>query len=151
MLYVSPALSERIAVRRRGYPNLADPDAGLNAGLHQDARRFDALGLSAEATACALAALRTLERASWSAIFEHARALAAELAERLTAVGRSVGPRGATTLVSFASPDPEAERVRLTAAGVIVRDIPGTPWLRASVGAWNNQADLERLLGALGN
>ncbi len=28
---------------------------------------------------------------------------------------------------------------------VIVRNIPGRPWLRASVGAWNDEHDLERL------
>jgi L-cysteine/cystine lyase len=34
---------------------------------------------------------------------------------------------------------------------VIVRNIPGTPWLRASVGAWNDEDDLDRLLAALPN
>jgi len=32
---------------------------------------------------------------------------------------------------------------------VIIRDVPGTPYVRASVGAWNDQADLDRLLAAL--
>jgi len=32
---------------------------------------------------------------------------------------------------------------------VILRNIPGTPWLRASVGAWNDENDLDRLLVAL--
>ena len=51
--------------------------------------------------------------------------------------------------MSFASADPEGERARLAEAGVIVRNIPGRPWLRASVGAWNDESDLERLLDAL--
>jgi L-cysteine/cystine lyase len=51
--------------------------------------------------------------------------------------------------VSFPSPDPEAEREELAQAGAIVRNIPGRPWLRASVGAWNDEGDLERLLDAL--
>jgi len=38
MLYVSPALRERLQVLRRGYPNLADPNEGLAARLHDDAR-----------------------------------------------------------------------------------------------------------------
>jgi L-cysteine/cystine lyase len=38
---------------------------------------------------------------------------------------------------------------RLADAGVIVRNLPGTPYLRASVGAWNDESDLDRLLGAL--
>ena len=51
--------------------------------------------------------------------------------------------------MSFPSPDPEAERARLADAGVLVRNIPGRPWLRASVGAWNDEDDLERLLATL--
>ena len=34
-------------------------------------------------------------------------------------------------------------------AGVIVRDLPGTGTLRASVGWWNDEDDLARLVGAL--
>ena len=75
--------------------------------------------------------------------------LAAQLAERLSAAGRTVAPRAETTLVSFEDDDPEATRDRLAAAGVIVRHLPGTPYVRASVGAWNDEDDLERLLSAL--
>jgi selenocysteine lyase/cysteine desulfurase len=32
---------------------------------------------------------------------------------------------------------------------VIVRDLPGRPYLRASVGAWNDESDLDRLLSLL--
>jgi L-cysteine/cystine lyase len=183
MLYVAPALRERLAVDRRGYANLADPDAGLEARLHEDARRLDTLSLNAETVACALAAFEVLERAGegdgggWDAIHARARLLAAELATRLAALGREVidGARslgvdrggaagdaadgnaakgdavagGGATLVSFSSPDPLAERERLAEQGIVLRDIPGRPWLRASVGAWNDEHDLERLLEAL--
>ena len=30
-----------------------------------------------------------------------------------------------------------------------MRNLPGTPLLRASVGAWNDEGDLERLLAAI--
>jgi selenocysteine lyase/cysteine desulfurase len=149
MLYVSPALRERLSVSRRGYGNLADPNRGLDAALHEDARRFDTLSQNAETTACALAATRMLESAGWAAVHEHARALAARLVEMLVDVGREPAPRAATTLVSFPSPDPPEERARLAEHGVIVRNIPNRPWLRASVGAWNDEADLQRLVGAL--
>ncbi|HST56765.1 MAG TPA: aminotransferase class V-fold PLP-dependent enzyme [Solirubrobacteraceae bacterium] len=149
MLYVSPALRARLAVSRRGYPTLADPGAGLDARLHEDSRRFDTLALSAETVACALAGVRVLEQAGWSAIHERARSLAERLAELLAEHGRELAPRGPTTLVSFVSEDPGAERVRLAEAGVILRDLPGRPWLRASVGAWNDESDLERLIAAL--
>jgi L-cysteine/cystine lyase len=149
MLYVSPGLRERLAVPRRGYPNLADPDAGLEARVHDDARRLDTLSLNAETVACALAAHELLESAGWTAVHERARSLAASLAEQLAQRGRPPAPRDDTTLVSFPSPDPEAERARLAEHGVIVRNIPSRPWLRASVGAWNDESDLDRLLGTL--
>lgn len=149
MLYVSPALRARLAIERRGYGTLADPEAGLDASVHEDARALDTMALSAEALACALAAVRVLQRAGWEAVHERARTLARRLAHELDAHGREVAARGATTLVSFCSPDPEAERERLRTAGVILRNIPGRPWLRASVGAWNDEHDLDRLLAGL--
>jgi L-cysteine/cystine lyase len=149
MLFLTPELLERLAVPRRGYPNLADPDAGLEARMHDDARRLDTLSLNAETVACALAAAEVLESAGWDAVHERARSLAHALAERLAELGRPPAPRDETTLVSFPSPDPEAERERLAGQGVIVRNIPSRPWLRASVGAWNDESDLDRLLGTL--
>lgn len=149
MLYVAPALRERLQVRRRGYGNLADPGAGLAASLHEDARRFDTFALNAETLASALAAVHTLEQAGWDSVHERAVALAARLAERLSDVGRVVTPRGRSTLVSFASADPPAERARLAEQGVVLRDIPDRPQLRASVGAWNDESDLDRLLASL--
>jgi L-cysteine/cystine lyase len=149
MLYVAPALRERLEVSRRGYGNLLDPGAGLDARLHEDGRRFDTFALSAEALATALAAVELLERAGWRAVHERATTLAARLAELLAAAGRDTAPRGNSTLVSFSSPDPTAERARLAERGVVLREIPGRPLLRASVGAWNDERDLERLLAAL--
>jgi L-cysteine/cystine lyase len=149
MLYVAPSLRERLRSHRRGYANLADPRLGVDAHLHEDARRFDTPALSAEALATALAAIGVLERAGWERVQERARALAALLAERLGELGRELAPRDDTTLVSFASADPERERDALSAAGVVLRDIPDRPWLRASVGAWNDERDLDRLLNGL--
>jgi selenocysteine lyase/cysteine desulfurase len=107
------------------------------------------MSLSAEVTACALASASVLEAAGWPDVHARARSLASLLTERLAEQGREPAPRGETTLVSFFSPDPEGERERLAENGVVVRNIPGRPWLRASVGAWNDEGDLDRLLGAL--
>jgi selenocysteine lyase/cysteine desulfurase len=149
MLYVSARLREALAVPRRGYGNLMDANAGLAARLHEDARRFDSPALGAEALACALASAGVLQSAGWAAVHERAAQLARRLAEVLPAAGREVAPRDNTTLVSFTSPDPEREREHLAESGCIVRNIPGRPWLRASVGAWNNEHDVDRLLAAL--
>jgi selenocysteine lyase/cysteine desulfurase len=149
MLYVSAELRERLAVPRRGYGNLAEPNKGLDAQPHQDGRRFDALSLNAETLAGALAAGEALEATGREMIHERARTLAAQLVEMLSRAGREVAPRGETTLVSFTSEDAVGERAALAERGVVVRNIPDRPWLRASVGAWNNERDLERLLDAL--
>jgi len=149
MLYVSERLRGRVRVLRRGYPNLADPNEGLDAQLHDDGRRFDSLSLSAETVACALTSTRLLESVGWATVHERARALAARLVKLLGERGIEVAPRGESTLVSFASADPEGERARLAEGGVVLRNIPGRPWLRASVGAWNDEGDLERLVGLL--
>jgi selenocysteine lyase/cysteine desulfurase len=149
MLYVSASLREHLSVSKRCFGNLADPDAGLQARPHEDARSLDSPSLSAEALACALAALGVLASAGWPAVHARARELAATLAARLREHGREVAPRGGTTLVSFTSEDPEGERARLAESGCIVRNIPGRPWLRASVGAWNDEEDLDRLLATL--
>jgi selenocysteine lyase/cysteine desulfurase len=149
MLYVSPELRQRLAVGRRGYANLEDPGTGLEAQLHPDARRFDSLALNAETLAGALAATEVLQAVGWAEVHERSRRLAERLVEMLAAAGREVAPRGPTTLVSFSSPDPPAERLRLAEAGVVLRDIPNRPWLRASVGAWNDEHDLRRLIDLL--
>jgi selenocysteine lyase/cysteine desulfurase len=149
MLWVSAELRERLSVSRRGYANLADPNDGLDAHPHEDTRRFDTMSQSAETVACALAAIQLLADAGWAAVHEHARALAARLVEMLAEIGRPAAPRGQSTLVSFPSPDAPAERALLAEQGVIVRNIPDRPWLRASVGAWNDERDLERLVETL--
>lgn len=149
MLYTTPELRSMLQVKRRGYGNLADPDEGLQARLHDDGRRLDALALSAETLACALAAVSLLEKQGWKQVHERAHALSRSLCEQLLAAGREVVDGSAGTLLSFFSGDPSRERAKLFELGIVLRDIPGQPSLRASVGAWNDEDDLQRLVDAL--
>jgi L-cysteine/cystine lyase len=149
MLYVSPALRDRVRVLAPSYMSFSDANVGLDAPLRETAARFDTPSLSREAVAFALGSLAVLEDAGLPAVHARARDLAARLAERLTERRRTVAPRGDGTLVTWEEPDPAEARARLAGAGVIVRDLPGRPYLRASIGAWNDDADLERLLDAL--
>jgi len=56
-----------------------------------------------------------------------------------------------STLVSFAAPgEPSDVTALLAERGVIVRDLPGTPWIRISCGYWNDESDIDRLVQALG-
>jgi L-cysteine/cystine lyase len=149
MLWVAPAWRERLAPIGATYLNLDDPAAGLDSPPRPDARRHDAPAISAEASAVAVAANDAIGAHGWPEARTRAVALAAALADRLAASGRTVAPRGPTTLVSWEDPDPEATRDRLAERDVVVRNLPGTSYLRASVGAWNDEDDLERLLAAL--
>ncbi|MFP5364756.1 MAG: aminotransferase class V-fold PLP-dependent enzyme [Thermoleophilia bacterium] len=149
MLWISPRYDDRVPASGPTYLNLDDPSAGLDAVPHAGAARHDTSAQSLETTAAALAALDVLGAAGWPAVHERAAALAATLADALAERGLQVAPRDRTTLVSWRDEDPAATRERLAEAGVIIRDLPGTGLLRASVGAWNDASDVERLLSAL--
>ena len=82
--------------------------------------------------------------------FERGREVAARcrtlLAERFDVVTEP----DQATLVSFVPHgDPTEVAAGLLEHGVIVRDLPGTGWVRVSCGWWTSEEDLERLLGAL--
>jgi L-cysteine/cystine lyase len=126
-----------------------DASQGLDSKLHGDARRYDTASISREGVALTLAAVILLETYGLAAMHQYASALAARFADALRERGRTVAPRDDSTLVAWEDPDPETTRDRLTAQGVVLRNLPGTPYLRASVGAWNDESDLERLLAAL--
>jgi L-cysteine/cystine lyase len=149
LLYVAPQWRERLRSVGPTYLNLADPAAALDAVPHTDARAHDASAISAEAGAFAVAAHDALAAFGWENVLRRARELAARLADALRERGHAVAPRGETTLVAWHDDDADATRDRLAAAGVVVRNLPGRSLMRASVGAWNDERDLERLLDAL--
>ena len=148
MLYIQPEFAERVRTIAPGYGAFEDSSKGLEAILHTTGRRFDGQ-LSRESVAFSLAALQVLEDAGFDGNLTRAAELAERFATALADAGYTVAPRGNSTLLAFEYPDPEAARERLAAAGVAVRNLPGHPYLRASVGAWNDESDLERLLAAL--
>ena len=149
MLYVAPDFRERLRAVAPAYLSFERADEGLDSPLHADARRYDTASLARESTAFSLAATRLLERYGLAAIHARAADLARRFAQALAATGRTVAPRSDTTLVAWEDRDATATRDRLIAAGVVVRDLPRTPYLRVSVGAWNDESDLDRLLAAL--
>ena len=149
MLYVAPAFRERVRAIAPSYLTFADASLGFESELRDDAARYDTPALARETLALSFTSLDVLRGADMAAVLAHGPALAAELAERLADHGRTVAPRGHTTLVAWEDDDPEATRDRLREAGVVVRNLPGTPYVRASVGAWSSGDDLDRLLDAL--
>jgi selenocysteine lyase/cysteine desulfurase len=149
--WLDPAFAEeRVQAVSPSYVCFADASLGIESPLKPTAARYDTAALPREAVAFSLAAIGVLEAAGWDAVHARAADQAATVAAGLAERGREVAPRGPTTLVSWADGDSESTRDRLAAAGIMVRNLPGRDLLRASVGAWNDAGDLDRLLGALG-
>jgi selenocysteine lyase/cysteine desulfurase len=149
MLWISPAWREPLQPPAPGYLNLAEPNAGLESEPWPDARAHDAPAVPLEAWTAAMAAHDVLGEFGWPAVHERATRLAATFADQLRERGRTVAPRGETTLVTWEMPGSDELPARLAEQGIVVRNLPGTPYVRASIGAWNDESDLERLLAAI--
>jgi L-cysteine/cystine lyase len=149
MLWIAPEWGERVAAPGPTYVNLEDASAGLDAVPKATAARHDTFSQSLETLAAAAAAVEVLAGFGWDELHERSAALAETLAGMLADRGLQVAERDRTTLVSWQDPDPPATRDRLAETGIVLRDLPGTGLLRASVGAWNDESDLERLVAAL--
>jgi L-cysteine/cystine lyase len=143
-----------------GALHVRDPESlrvGIPSYFAQQSLEPDGTFVPAEAAArfdsgwLATASLAGLEAAvagapEWR--YERAAEMAAlcrgALRDRFEIVGEE------STLVSFVpAGEAAAEAARLYAAGVIVRDLPGTGWLRASCGWWTSGEDIDRLVSAL--
>ncbi len=138
----------QLAPRLIGYPAAESYDIAEGTWVPKaGAARFDPSFTPATSLAGLEAALSDLPDG------RHARAR--ELTERcrellLEAGVDVVTEPGQATLVSFRVEGDTTETVaRLYERGVILRELPGTGLLRASVGWWNDESDLERLVEAL--
>jgi L-cysteine/cystine lyase len=145
-LYVRAEHVTKLLPPAPGFGSVTSPDRTLDLDLHPDARRFDYGVIAPHQTAWALAALDVLEAPGIAAVHERAQSLAARLAGALAEAGRSVAPRGSSTLVSWEADDPPGEMTRLAEHDILVRNLPGTPYVRASVGGWSTEEELDRLV-----
>jgi L-cysteine/cystine lyase len=139
---------EALAPRIVGYPAAETYDIAAGTWQPKDgARRFDPGFQPATSVAGLEAALADLPDGR----FERARELAERCRELLLQQGHDVVTEpGQATLVSFRwDGDTAAAVAALGERRVIVRELPGTGLLRASVGWWNDGSDLERLVEAL--
>jgi L-cysteine/cystine lyase len=110
------------------------------------AARFDGGWIPTASLAGLEAALATIPH--WAA--HHSAEIAARCFTRLSERLQIVTAPGQANLVTFV-PDGDAAEIaaRLFDQGVVIRDLPGTGWLRASCGWWTSDDDLDRLLGSL--
>jgi L-cysteine/cystine lyase len=136
---------------RVGHPSYLSQDGYEQDGAFQPregAARFDPNLTPGAATAGLSAAIAAIP--PWA--HERAAEMAGRFRTGLADAGRDVVlPEQRATLVSWRAPAEESAAIveRLADAGVIVRDLPGRGLVRASVGWWTNDDDLERLLAAL--
>ena len=145
-LFVRADRLEDLLVPWPGYGSVADPANALEFEQAEGVKRLDHGFPAGIRNAWATASLGVLEAAGWEWVHERAATLAARLADRLGERGLSVRPRGRSTLVSWHAEDADAEVARLAGEGVIVRSIPAFGVVRASVGAWSSEEELERLV-----
>ena len=150
-LYVRAERAAELAPPWPGYGTVEDPHDPLGSGFREDARRFDVTGFPADhQVAWALASFDLFDAHGGAELLqERATDQAETLAGQLAEAGHRVAPRGHSTLVSWEVDDPPALVGALAEQGIVLRDLPGTPYVRASVGAWNDRGDLERLVAAL--
>jgi len=145
--------SERLAEMSTPWPifeSVVDPEHALDSPMREDAHRFDSGVLASSSAAWSLAAIELFEEYGLAWMQERSGSLAEWLANTLRERGLDVMPRGRSTLVSWRDPDPPTTVERLAAQGLVLRHIPGAGVVRASVGAWSSEQELDRLVDAVG-
>jgi L-cysteine/cystine lyase len=127
-------------------------EPGQPPRLWPGARRFDAGTVSLEVMAGLVAAVAWRDAIGWPEAHARAATLARSLRTALADVPgvEPLAVTGRAPLVAFRveGRDAAAVSASLEERGVIVRSLPGEI-LRAAVGFWNDERDLDRLLEAL--
>jgi selenocysteine lyase/cysteine desulfurase len=147
-LYVHPDWTEKL---RMTFPSYAswDWEAEERYVARATAARFDPGWISAASMQGLLESLAFAE-ALGAERFRRARDATERCRELLGERFELISEPEQGTLVTWKAEGDSAEAVaRLAEAGVIVRDLPGRGWLRASCGFWTSDGDLERLTAAL--
>jgi L-cysteine/cystine lyase len=143
-LYVADPESLRIALPTYLSQQSYEPAGAFVA--RDGAPRFDSGAIPLPSLAGLSTAVRTAPE--WR--YERGRDMAGRCRELLAERFDVVTASGQSTLVSWRpGGDAAAAAARLYQRGVLVRDLPGTGLLRASVGYWTSDGDLERLLEGL--
>ena len=143
-LYMRDPDSLRVAFPSYWAQASIEPDGAFVP--RDNAERFDTGWIATPMLAGWEAALDV--RPDWS--FERAAEITEHCRRTLAGSCEVVGEPGQGTLVSFAPPgDPAEAAAQLYSHGVVVRDLPGTGWVRASCGWWTNEDDIERLVAGV--
>ena len=144
-LFANPELVPSLPAPWSGYHAMEWAEHALVPALQPDARRLTTGFPVPHHVEWSHASLDVLEEPGFDQVYARATDLAERLAAMLGDRGVAVAPRGRSTLVSFEVPEPEAFAEQAADHGIVIRFLPGRPWARASVGAWNSEDEIERL------
>jgi L-cysteine/cystine lyase len=138
---------ERLRVALPTYMSQAAYDVEEGFTPKPGAPRFDSVWYAPGTLAGLIAALGAAPE--WR--HERTAEIARHCRTRLVEAGYEVvtAPEQAGLISFVVEGDPAEAAARLYEAGVVVRDVPGTSWLRVSCGWWTCEEDVERLLAAL--
>jgi L-cysteine/cystine lyase len=145
-LFVREDRLEDLLIPWPGYGSLAEPELALEFEPALGATRLDhgfPVGLR---SAWAFASLELFDEAGWKWVHERALSLASWLASQLAERDVEVLDRGRSTLVSWKVDDPQAEVARTAEQRFVIRSVPERGLVRASVGAWSSEEELERFV-----
>ena len=134
---------ERLRVARPSYFSQASYESTGAFEPQEGAARFDPNWIPPASLAGLLAALAVAPDWRYERAAEQARRCRELLGPRVELLP------GDATLVSFRAEQTADLVAELAGQGVVVRDLPGTGLVRASVGWWTSNEDLERLASAL--
>ena len=117
------------------------------------ASRFEISTVSHLGCVCQHQALQYIQSIGMERIQAHAAPLVARLMKELPAAGyRTITPAGTRSpIASFLVKDAAATREKLNRAGIVttLSGGPGAGQMRVSVSVFNNQSDVDRLIGTL--
>ena len=148
--YVRREHLEWLTPDRHGHGHVAESLPGHQFRLDDSAGKFEYASLAFGPVVALDAALEFLEPIGFDGIAGHTHALAAALREDAAALGMFTPPKNPSNIVSF---HPGLDHARLSRAldaeGVAVTFQEEGRLLRAGIGMFNNQDDVDRLLGAI--
>jgi len=144
-LYVAPDVP--VDPAHVGYRSVSDPSADPPA-FYPNARRFEVGTASPAPYAGLAAAIETVQDVGLDRIERRIASLTDRFAAGVGADRLVSPPDAASGLVAFAADDPDALVERLAEEDIVVRSLP-TGAVRASIHAFNTEADVDALLGHL--
>lgn len=151
-LWVRAELAEEMHPPMPNYLSILHDGSGTYqpGALRFDAGMIDTVTLAGFAAAVEWVESRPGGRAQWQATAAATAAAARDRLSRVDGLELAAGGSGLIAITGRLIEDPEAQVAALAEHGVLVRSIPGTEYIRVSVGAWTDAEDLDRLVAALG-